>query len=40
LPKLIAASIERGSSNRKQEFETEQMLPMTVETIACLGIAR
>src|SRR4029079_3601367 len=39
LPKLSAASIERGRLKRRYEFDTEQMLPMSVDTITPSGIA-
>jgi hypothetical protein len=36
----MAASIERGRSKRRYELDTEQMLPMSVDTMARLGMAR
>src|SRR5207244_9999518 len=40
LPKLIAANIERGRSKRRYELATEQMLPISVDTMASGGMAR
>src|SRR6202521_2912423 len=40
LPKLIAANMLREWLKRKYEFEIEQMLPMSVETMAPSGVAR
>jgi len=39
LPKLIATNIERGRSKRWKLFDTGQILPMSVDTIAPSGSA-
>src|ERR1043166_2828986 len=39
MPKVIAAKNDGAVSKRRYEFDTEQTLPISVETIASFGIA-